>query len=551
MKKLQTLLWIVSIFFLTFQSIFALSIGNPNIGNPGFIPNPNNPPNVPDKKYTPTMFPEDEYSETPETNTSFTLSHSKVKTLSPVGTLVGVFSRQEETPHPENYTFDNSGTGWEDNSKFSIQWNKLTLNFVPDYQNPVDIWDTPNNNTYSIKVKPSPKFNTDNIKNGGKNTAINENSWLTKPQQQAIKNRGESEINTSQVFIIYVVKESVNLPPIIILSGPNPQTIFLGNPYTELWAIAMDPEEGTITNRIHIDSTNVNTAAVWTYTVYYAVTDLGWVLVTKNRKVRVISQGGWGWGWGWGWGGWGGGPSPDLLPTQTKLTSAGVFEGKNIYDLTQRATDYVCPTIIKIYNTHELNLLDTKQDNPFYDDIRALLMFRWLEWSTNDLWENPQHYKSYWIEKNAADFRPYDNITRGEFVAFIARALSCHYQYLGKNTKYNDMSPDHKYASYIQFATKKWWIKGYNDGTFRPGNPITRNEAAKIFSRAIQLTAGAHIPNPYSDVSETSEFLPYIKSLRKAGIMKGKSNTIFSPETYIPRTEASRMIYRTFLGWDV
>ncbi|PID83929.1 hypothetical protein CSB09_03800, partial [Candidatus Gracilibacteria bacterium] len=72
----------------------------------------------------------------------------------PIGTLVSPFE------HTNSYYEFVTGIGAEDNSRFSIEnapaqtgTGLLKSNFVPDTANPVDLGDTPGNNTYSIRVK--------------------------------------------------------------------------------------------------------------------------------------------------------------------------------------------------------------------------------------------------------------------------------------------------------------------------------------------------------------------------------------------------------------
>lgn len=100
------------------------------------------------------------------------------------------------------------------------------------------------------------------------------------------------------------------------------------------------------------------------------------------------------------------------------------------------------------------------------------------------------------------------------------------------------------YAEYINFASNHGWISGYSDGTFRPDAPITRAEAAKILANAIQLDIGRQIEagigagtvigtgtgtivngdtiiqSSFEDVPSDSIFVPYIESLRQAGVMR-------------------------------
>ncbi len=78
--------------------------------------------------------------------------------------------------------------------------------------------------------------------------------------------------------------------PEITLAGTNPQTIEFGEGYAELKATATDAvdDDTELTGRIAINTDNVDTSAVGTYTVTYDVTDIaGNAAVQKTRTVRV------------------------------------------------------------------------------------------------------------------------------------------------------------------------------------------------------------------------------------------------------------------------
>ncbi len=364
--------------------------------------------------------------------------------------------------------------------------------------------------------------------------------------------------------------------PIITLKWQNPQKLFLWDTYKELGAIAQDKEDGEITKNISIDTSAVNFQKGGTYEITYTIKDGTGNIASVKRTLKIlpkpvkknpkkhqnptqekISTGA---------GGWynqekihtiknptnNSKSQKQFLLTQSKVKSDGKnLDGQEIFIIQNRVTDYVCSKIVKVYDANELKIKDVSAKNPFYDDIRALIMFRGLEKDEKNLGITFKEYKSYGVNINSEKFRPYENITRAEFVKMLVRSLSCRYTFLGKDTPYSDVDQDKWYAEYVKFATQEGWINGYKDWKFRPNNPITRSEAAKIFARAIHLKENSNLPNPYRDVLKNSEFLPYIKSLRKAGIMKGKTNTLFSPKTFIPRVEAARMVYRTFLGGEI
>jgi hypothetical protein len=120
--------------------------------------------------------------------------------------------------------------------------------------------------------------------------------------------------------------------------------------------------------------------------------------------------------------------------------------------------------------------------------------------------------------------------------------------FVGTDTKFSDVNRDMWYAEYIAFAVENEWINGYSDGTFRPDALITRAEAAKILARSIKLRISPRTISTFIDVPNSSVFVPYIESLRDSNIINGKTLTTFEPNSHVVRTEASRIIYKTFLG---
>ena len=82
-------------------------------------------------------------------------------------------------------------------------------------------------------------------------------------------------------------------------------------------------------------------------------------------------------------------------------------------------------------------------------------------------------------------FRPGNSITRAEFVAMATRFANL----TAEDCYFTDVSRGSWAYSYIAFASNQGWISGYADGTFRPGNPITRAEVTKIVNRMLGRAA--------------------------------------------------------------
>ena len=103
-------------------------------------------------------------------------------------------------------------------------------------------------------------------------------------------------------------------------------------------------------------------------------------------------------------------------------------------------------------------------------------------------------------------FRPDAPITRAEFAA-----IACRFEVLTQGYEtFKDVPADHWAAAYISYAASRGWVEGYEDGTFRPSNNITRAEVAAVTCRMLELSADqdyvrvwySNLPRTYKDVTE-------------------------------------------------
>lgn len=87
-------------------------------------------------------------------------------------------------------------------------------------------------------------------------------------------------------------------------------------------------------------------------------------------------------------------------------------------------------------------------------------------------------------------------------------------------------------------------VKGYEDGTFKPNNPITRVEFVKIVNNIFNYTEKSNIT--FKDVSSTNWYTDEISKAVAAGVIKGDGNGNIRPNDYIKRQEAALILYRAF-----
>lgn len=108
-------------------------------------------------------------------------------------------------------------------------------------------------------------------------------------------------------------------------------------------------------------------------------------------------------------------------------------------------------------------------------------------------------------------FRPNEKVTRGQAAAMINRVL----KYKPKNTaSFKDVPATYSFATDIAAMKELGIINGFEDGTYRPNDSLTRTQMAVIVARAFNLKAPATTSASYSDVSKSYWAYDYIISMK-------------------------------------
>jgi uncharacterized repeat protein (TIGR02543 family) len=147
-------------------------------------------------------------------------------------------------------------------------------------------------------------------------------------------------------------------------------------------------------------------------------------------------------------------------------------------------------------------------------------------------------------------FAPDRSIKRAEFAAILVRALG-----LGQNTqagigKFSDVREGDWYAGAIGTAYEYGLIGGFEDGTFRPNDDVTREQAMMMIANAMRWTgltadAGADPLSGFPDAAQASAWAE--TSLNKGlatGILSGTPKGELAPGTKLTRAQAAVMVQR-------
>jgi hypothetical protein len=108
---------------------------------------------------------------------------------------------------------------------------------------------------------------------------------------------------------------------------------------------------------------------------------------------------------------------------------------------------------------------------------------------------------------------------------------------------YTDLTDDSA-TSYINYLAEKSIIKGFDDGTFRPGEGLTRAQAAVLMIRATGVEPEPSLDLPFTDIAADHWARPSIAAAVKAGYIKGFPDNSFHPEDKLTRAQAAVMVLR-------
>jgi len=149
-------------------------------------------------------------------------------------------------------------------------------------------------------------------------------------------------------------------------------------------------------------------------------------------------------------------------------------------------------------------------------------------------------------------FAPDQDITRAEFAAIIVRGLGLKLE-LG-TIPFSDVNASDWYSSAINTAYSYHLISGFEDGTFRPMDKITREQAMTIIAKAMKITdlkaklsfkEAGELLSPFVDANSASEWAKNsIADCLQAGIVSGRNVNQLAPKNNISRAEVAAIVQR-------
>ncbi len=146
-------------------------------------------------------------------------------------------------------------------------------------------------------------------------------------------------------------------------------------------------------------------------------------------------------------------------------------------------------------------------------------------------------------------FQPDKTINRAEAlkIVFLARKLLRGDESISlQKINFPDVKASDWYYPYVQKAFSLNVVQGYTDGSFKPANEITASESLKIIEKTLitNFNEPAVSTSPYSDVSTSAWYAPYVEYAKNRQLIEGRSDNSYMPERKMSRVEFAEAIFR-------
>ena len=161
-------------------------------------------------------------------------------------------------------------------------------------------------------------------------------------------------------------------------------------------------------------------------------------------------------------------------------------------------------------------------------------------WAENQIkeWANIGYISGY----PDVTFLPDNSITRAEFLTLVNKIFKFENK---TNINFIDVRPDYWAYSEIQKGISAGYVSGDKNGTFRPDDFITRQEAAVIINKLLDNTEITENKPNFKDAYDIDEWAKNsVDIVYEHGILSGFPNGTYRPKKYMTRAEAVSALKR-------
>ena len=159
-------------------------------------------------------------------------------------------------------------------------------------------------------------------------------------------------------------------------------------------------------------------------------------------------------------------------------------------------------------------------------------------------WLNTTDHYAYIVGYEDGMIKPGNNITRAEVATIFFRLLTdnARERFWSTTNEFSDVNAGSWYNNAISTLSNMGIITGYDDGTFKPNAQITRAEFVTIATRFFSYKAD--YDGAFKDVSYLSWYADYVQAAVDMGLVSGYPDGSFRPGNNITRAEAVTIVNR-------
>ncbi len=134
-------------------------------------------------------------------------------------------------------------------------------------------------------------------------------------------------------------------------------------------------------------------------------------------------------------------------------------------------------------------------------------------------------------------FRPNKKLNRAEALTLLLRMKGINPEEVGGSSVFSDVPGTAWFAPAVIEATSQGWIKGFSDGTFRPGKTLNKAEWATLVMRVFDLEPETP-DTDFDDVPNNIWFARPVTALVKNDLIRIKKRT-FDPSEEVTRADSA------------
>ena len=200
-------------------------------------------------------------------------------------------------------------------------------------------------------------------------------------------------------------------------------------------------------------------------------------------------------------------------------------EGKAVQAIIRQTVDLVGET-----EEAEEELLTSSQI--FFNDTQG----HWAETYINQLYE-----AEVVSGKSEGVFDPNGLITRAELTKVAILAFGHSINPSPSEHPFQDVPLNSWYAPYVEEAKRLGFVSGYDSGGFGPNDYVTRAAALKILLGASGLNPIGHVPD-FPDVSTDAWYANYVGFAQENEIVGGYEDGTFGPGNNMTRAQVAKVV---------